>query len=139
VLQQPHRKGERDQRAVSAFGRFTLRHKLRAELYNAGETYAGLLRQWRMAKGVPVQGRGAPGAGRVADDATIAAWGRRIEEIETAWRKRSINTLHVTRALIVDDFDVPDEFAEDAVAGVRILADRMGVWKMDQHPFSRAA
>lgn len=53
VLAQPHRLGNRSQLAESPFGRFCLEHKLKRELYDAGEAYAALARKWGSAWGSP--------------------------------------------------------------------------------------
>jgi hypothetical protein len=51
VLSQPHRRGEReDQKQESPLGRFVIRHKLREELYDAGNEYAGMVRCFYAAR-----------------------------------------------------------------------------------------
>jgi len=51
VLSQPHRRGElEDPKQESPLGRFVMRHKLRQELYDAGNEYAGMVRCFYAAK-----------------------------------------------------------------------------------------
>lgn len=57
VLAQPHRRGEGSQMAESPLGRFCLQHKLRRELFDAGEAYATLSRQWASVWGAPMPDR----------------------------------------------------------------------------------
>lgn len=63
VMSQPHRRGSTDQKCTTALGRFVLAHKLREELYLAGEEYAGLVRRWRLTvAAIRVEGHKAIGS-----------------------------------------------------------------------------
>lgn len=138
VLAQPHRRGERDQKAASALGRFVLQQKLKEEVYDAGEEYAALVRRWRVAKGVPVQGRVGPSTGMPLDDATVDTWGKRIASIERRFLKAGPGVASATIWLTIDDRDLASPSWPLALVGLRALADELGLLKEDQHPFNRA-
>jgi hypothetical protein len=138
VLAQPHRRGERDQKAASALGRFCLRHKLEGELYQAGEDYGNLVRRWRIAKGIPVQGRPGRSLGLEPDGATVRAWGRRINEIEDRLLEGGPGILGAIGWLILSDCD-PHPVNERAIIyGLRLLADELDLLKMGKHPYRPA-
>jgi hypothetical protein len=135
VLAQPHRRGERDQKASSALGRLCLRNKLEGELYQAGEDYGNLVRRWRIAKGVPVQGRPGVSLGIEPDDATVRAWGRRILEIEDRLLNAAPGVLGAVGWLVLSDAE-PHPVNEPAIIyGLRLLADELGLLKLGRHPY----
>jgi hypothetical protein len=138
VLAQPHRRGERDQRASCALGRFCLQNKLEPELYQAGEDYGNLVRRWRIAKGIPVQGRPGPSKGTEPDEKTIRGWGRRILEIEDRLLKAAPGVLGAIGWLILSDEDPQPVNAPALIYGLRLLADEMGICKIGRHPYTRA-
>lgn len=82
VLAQPHRQGNRSQLAESPFGRFCLEHKLRSELYDAGDAFAALKRKWRSAWGVPSPDR-LGGSGSDVDMEDIKKWEKLLSEWES--------------------------------------------------------
>lgn len=124
VRSQPHRRGSIDPRCESALGRFSMNNpKLRRELFDAADDYAGLKRRWRAAKGAPSTLRlVSPGTGEGPSDATVRAWERQIAEIEQAAAKESPFGFAPMLGLILDDRDVlPGQtiaviYALDAVA-----------------------
>jgi hypothetical protein len=138
VLAQPHRRGERDQRASCALGRFCLKNKLELEFYQAGEDYGNLVRRWRIAKGIPVQGRPGPSKGIEPDEKVIRGWGRRIMEIEDRLLKAAPGVLGAIGWLILSDEDPQPVNAPALIYGLRLLADEMGIYKIGRHPYTRA-
>jgi hypothetical protein len=137
VLAQPHRRGERDQKAATALGRFCLRNKLEPELYQAGEDYAALVRRWRVAKGIPVQGRPGPSTGIEPDEEKIRGWGRRIIEIEDRLLDGAPGVMGAIGWLVLSDAE-PHPVNEPAlIYGLRLLADELGLLPMGRHPYDR--
>lgn len=92
VLNQPHRKGDRDQRRESPLGRFVMDRRLKSELYDAGEEFATIIRTWRRLKGLPGVISNGPGAAVSADDDEIAdkinRLARRMRDADAAMRPR---------------------------------------------------
>lgn len=136
VLNQPHRRGERSQWAATVLGRLCLRKQLEPELYQAGEAYGALVQRWRIAKGIPVQGRPGPSRGIEPDDATVAAWGQRIINIEDRLLDAGPGILGAIGWLILSDDDVWPMNEPAVIYGLRILADELGLLKLGQHPYS---
>lgn len=134
VLAQPHRLGNRSQKCESALGRFCLAHKLREEIYSAGGEYASLKRKWRAAKGVPMSER-MSGVGVEPDDATVYAWGARIDRCEEAIldcqdidpRAYGPAAIGCVEWLVVDDKDLPATIElPDVFAGLLALTLALG-------------
>jgi hypothetical protein len=137
ALNQPHRKGSRSQWRESVFGRFCDDHKLRESVYDAGNSYADLLRRWRAAKGVPTELRlGIGGNGEGPSDATVAAWSQRIVSV----RKNVIRSVGgctwlMVESLAVDNIDLPQSSIMDGIAGLAALAVEMGNMPARVSPF----
>jgi hypothetical protein len=72
VLDQPHRRGNRDQLCENALGRFVINRKLARELYDAGQEYAGIVYQHKRLMGLPGTYSNGPGMGHGHDDPEIA-------------------------------------------------------------------
>lgn len=138
VLAQPHRRGERDQKAASALGRFCLQHKLEGELYQAGEEYGNLVRRWRIANCIPVQGRPGPSLGIEPDDATVQGWGRRILEIEDRLLRASPGIFGAIGWLILSDEDPHPVNGPAIIYGLRLLADELGLLMIGKHPYGQS-
>lgn len=83
VLAQPHRRGNRSQLAESPLGRFVLENRLDRELFDAGEAYGSLKRQWVSAWGAKMMERHG-GAGGDIDCETLKRWKELIEAWEQA-------------------------------------------------------
>ena len=116
VLAQPHRRGERDQKAESALGRFVMRRSLDAECYQAGLQYAALRRQWLAAVGAPMPER-LSGKGADIDMDVVRAWRARLNAMEDAMMGCGVAALGWCTALAGDDKDIPAGHpSEDAVA-----------------------
>lgn len=136
VLAQPHRRGNDHPWCATALGRFCLANRLKRELHHAGEEFADVMRRWRAAKGVPASvslgfGRGGDGP----SSRTVAAWWEQIRAAEDSLRDRSKRHLAAVRHLVIDDADLPAEFALTAIEGLVILARSLGV-DIGKHPFA---
>lgn len=137
VLSQPHRRGDSDQRRASPLGRFVLDNKLRPELYDAGNEYAGLVRRLWAAKGVPSDQKGAAGStGLGPSDATVRGWERREEALRTALMRLSSQTFLNIRRITVEEREVKTEFYAEVVAGLMTLAVEMGRIRASEHPYA---
>jgi hypothetical protein len=137
VLMQPHRGGDSDQRRASALGRFVMDHKLRPELYDAGNEYAGLVRRLWAAKGVPSDQRGAAGSmGLGPSDATVRGWEKREEALRTALMRLSSQTFLNIRRITVEEREVKPEFNTEVIAGLMTLAVEMGRLRASEHPYA---
>lgn len=109
VLAQPHRRGDEDQLCASALGRFVKAHGLRRELYDAGEQYANLKRQWLAFFGAPMPDR-LSGSGTGVTLATAQEWGRRLDALEIAVATAApagygLAVLEYVRSMAVDGID----------------------------------
>ena len=123
VLNQPHRLGNRSQLCENALGRFCLRMKLLPALYTAGLEYAGLVRRWRVAKGIPVEEHTGGGSGAGPNARTVEGWSRKLIEIE---REMPVALFLPMRAVCIDGTD-PDATNESHAAhGLLDLAKIMG-------------
>jgi hypothetical protein len=140
VVAQPHRSwapDPNDPRLESALGRFIIRHKLRSELFDAGDHYADVYARWCAAKGIPhPRRRHMVGGGHGPSDATVNAWWREIEGIEAALRRYGKAYIHV-RHLCLDDEDLSPEATADAIVGLRVVAVEIGRLPERAHPFVR--
>lgn len=138
VLAQPHRRGNTSQLCASALGRFCLRMKLQPALYEAGQEYAGLIRRWRSAKGVPdPEITSALGNGVGPTPEKVREWTTEILRIETNMLRSGREWYYAVRSVCIDNVD-PDASNEGyAVEGLMELARLTGWidWR-DKHPFS---
>jgi hypothetical protein len=146
VAMQPHRRwapDPRDPRLESALGRFAIRNRLRAELIDAGREWGETYRRWCAAKGVPdalhARALGAGGAGPSA--ATVDAWDREILRIDARLREHGSIAYLAARSLCLDNADISSEATDDAIVGLRVVAEELGRLPRGAHPFvdSRAA
>jgi len=140
VMAQPHRAWAGKQAGhhwlASALGRFCIRHKLRSELFDAGAEWTGIYRRWRAAKGIPDPNHSQTiGGGLGPSDAIVDGWWRDIERVETALRQHGQGTFLSARHLLLDDSDLPDEAAADAIVGLRVVAVELGRLPKGAHPF----
>lgn len=137
VLAQPHRLGNYDQLCASALGRHVLDHRLRRELYDAGEEYAATTRRWRAAKGVPepfITGGSGNGAG-TTDEAV-----ERLEVRLAAMRKyiaaesgeRALATLD---RVALDDMAIPSALGFLVTGALMALAQHLGMASVGAHPY----
>lgn len=144
VAQQPHRRSApdpRDPRLSTALGRFVIRHGLRSELFEAGSEWSAIYRRWRAAKGVPDPLHSSDiGTGVGPSKAIVDKWWRDMERVEAALRPYGQGALLGARSLCMDDCDVTDAAAPDAIVGLRVIAVEMGWLAKSAHPFlGRAA
>ncbi len=143
AAQQPHRRDFRDPldpRLESALGRFCVRHRLRGELYDAGNEWAEIRRSWNAAKGVPSEVRlGGGGSGQGPSDATVARWGRILTDIDEALYEVNAATMWAARRLCIDDVAPSREFEPYAIRGLSVVAVALGRVEPSIHPFVRAA
>lgn len=134
VLDQPHRRGNRDQRCESALGRFVIAHRLAPELYDAGQEYAAIIRQHRRLIGLPSSHSNGPGMGYSNDDPEIAA---KIERLRVrqrdAYSCMRPSDAAPTRWLCIDagpmdDVDGADRIRCERIAqGLATLAKHFGL------------
>jgi hypothetical protein len=137
VLAQPHRRGNYDQLCASSLGRHVLDHRLRRELYDAGEEYAETVRRWRAAKGVPV-GLSAIGVGSGRDmaDEAVKRLGIRLNAM-----RQAVTTDGGPQALIALDRVALDQETLPGAIGFRVtgalitLATHLGLIARDAHPY----
>ncbi len=137
VLAQPHRRGNYDQLCSSALGRHVLDHRLRRELYDAGEEYAATTRRWRAAKGVPepfITGGRGNGSG-TTDEAV-----ERLESRLDAMRKyvmaesgeRALS--HLDRVAL-DDTTISGALGFLVTGALLALAQHLGIVTTGAHPY----
>jgi hypothetical protein len=137
VLAQPHRRGNSDQRRSSPLGCFVIDHKLRDELYDAGNEYAALVRRLWAAKGVPVDQRGsAAGMGLGPSDATVRGWERDEEGIRTILMRLSTQTYLNIRLITVEERGIKPEFYGEVVKGLRAIAIELGMMRAHERPYA---
>jgi hypothetical protein len=134
VLDQPHRRGNPDQRCENALGRFVLTHRLDRALYDAGQEFAGINRQLRRMIGLPGVYSNGPGRGYRADDADVAdkieRLRTRLRDAKSAIRPRDYSTtLWLTlHAGPMDDMNAGDDQSIDAAKhGLLALAVHFGM------------
>lgn len=143
VSQQPHRRdfaNPLDPRLESALGRFCVLHRLRGELYDAGNEWAEIRRSWNAAKGVPREVRaGSAGSGQGPSDATVTRWKRLLDQIDEDLYEANAATMWATRRLCIDGVAPSREFERFAVEGLAIVARSLGRVEANIHPFVRAA
>lgn len=132
VLNQPHRRGNNDQRCENALGRFCLQNKLAGELYDAGQQYASLVRQWRIAI-ANIHAEGHKNLGSKRDEITreeAEKITRRVLEAESALRR--VNACAWVRHIAVDDKTgderkLPKESRQVIIDGLLELAVHFGM------------
>lgn len=92
VLDQPHRKGNTDQRCESALGRFVIAHGLKPELYEGGNEFARIVHTWRRLKALPGVVSHGPGKAVTCDDQQLAdkinRLAREMRDADSAMRPR---------------------------------------------------
>jgi hypothetical protein len=139
VANQPHRRGYSDpldRRLTSALGRFCIGQRLRSELYDAGEEWAGVLRRWRAAKGVPDPlHTGGMGTGQGPSDKTVDDWERLIRRIENALHLEGKDVWLLTRNVCIEDQDPYSCEVDVVVRGLRAVAVELGRLPATAHPF----
>jgi hypothetical protein len=143
VGDQPHRRDLPDPLhhwGATALGRFCLRHRLRSELFHAGEKYEETWRRFITAKGVPDhKHHGGMGSGLGPSDETVNRWEAQIEGAEEALRRAQGRVYIAMRHLCLDDADLPATDHSDAIVGLRILAERLVGLPVSAHPFVNMA
>ena len=130
--------------AGSVFGRFCLRHKLREEFYNAGQSFAATVSSWRAAKGVPVFRNASPGRTPAPEEPEITA--KRVDRLrakmvgcEKAMLDIGIEALIAVRQLTLDEFELSHEQVEHAKDGLKALAVELRFVPVSEHPFCGTA
>lgn len=133
VLAQPHRRGNSDQKCGWPLGEFAIAHRADLgwdeALYHAGCEYSGLVRRWRLAKGLPDPSAGRGGARGVDVDPEV------IIRLESLWQDAEASVRYwggdrayvAARALCVDHEHLPVEAWRDAMRGLRLLAKHFGM------------
>lgn len=143
VLAQPHRVGRDDPRLSDALGRFCVRYKLRSEAYDAGCVYQGMIRRWRVIKGVPglamprvdlpiddpkdaADQAGIIHCGEDEDEGEAARLTRRINDCNRWMTGASHNGFLAIRAAMADEIDVDATWSEAAKWALLSLAVCLG-------------
>ena len=144
VASQPHRRGEMSQMAGSVLGRFCLRHKLREEFYNAGQSFARTVSSWRSAKGVPVSRNASPGPTPAPttpeqDAKRVDTLRKKMVGCEKAMLDIGIEALIAVRQLTLDEFELSHEQVEHAKDGLAALAVELRFVPLSAHPFCGTA
>lgn len=126
VLAQPHRRGDKSYLRGSALGRFVDDHKLRIELYDAGNAYGTLKNKWLAAIRAPRDVR-MGGSGRDVDMTIVNAWGARAFEMESAIMRSGVAAVGLVEDLAVFDRGEPvGEQIQIAARGLGYLAIHCG-------------
>jgi hypothetical protein len=136
VLNQSHRRGNRDQLCESPLGRFFLENTMiRRELREAGIEYANIKRRWRAVKGIPTDMRLNEGSGDDPSDETIRRWENQINLVETSIKHRCPRAFGPFVQIAVDerpiriDQSIPVMFALHAAAiALGMLDDKDAPW-----------
>ena len=140
VLAQPHRRGNQDQLCASALGRHCLDHRLRRELFDAGEEYAETARRWRALKGVPVglQAIGAGSGTEIADEA-VKRLCARLESMRTAVTANGgVETLRALDRVALDHETLPGAIGFRVTGALITLAEELGLIARNAHPYLQA-
>lgn len=126
VLAQPHRRGDKSYLRGSALGRFVDDHKLRIELYDAGNKYGALKNKWLAAIRAPRDVR-MGGSGRDVAMEVVNAWGVEIFEMELAIMRAGVAAVGLVEDLSVFDSGEPvGEQIQFAARGLVCLAIHCG-------------
>ncbi|WP_210165313.1 hypothetical protein [Beijerinckia mobilis] len=124
ALRQPHRRGDCDQALGDALGRFVRAHGLRQELIDAGETYARLLRRWRLENAVPLfenrtsHGPAPDPLSRGENDDLR----RQVVAMEMAMHRAGPDALAAVKRLAVEGKDIDGSQVRAAMDGLMALA-----------------
>lgn len=139
ALAQPHRRGNKDQRCVSVFGRFCIRALLRSELFAAGEEYGVAVLRWRAAKGIPVGlVSRSGGLSEPRPPAVVQALGRRMLRMERAMAMDAGFTAYLAvRQLVVDENPLGMDQDGRAISGLMALAVHLGWLRPGGDPYIR--
>jgi len=128
VLAQPHRRGERDQKAESAIGRFVMRRRIEDECFTAGLRYAQKRRMWRAVKGAPMPDR-LSGSGADVSADVVDGWRKELDSMEDAMLTCGVAAFGWVETLACDDRDMPvgHPSEDDTVRALRALAVERGL------------
>lgn len=140
VLQQPHRRGSNATECASALGRFWLAHKFDRVMLQAGEEYGAVVRRWRAVWGLKDASVAADGAstGLGPSAATVRSWRATIDRVENRLVRASPEIRFAINRLCLDDRDISAHAIDDAKAGLRIIANELGLVGPN-HPFHGSA
>lgn len=90
ALAQPHRRGDTEQKLASPLGRFVVRHKLREELYDAGNEYAGMVRCYYAAK---LPAGAMTGVPQLPGDDRTGGSGNGVSQEKAVWLEKELSRL----------------------------------------------
>jgi len=130
VLSQPHRRGDLDQLAESALGRFVIRNKLHRALFDAGLEWGSLVRHYHSAKLAtqPVISVGFGSGAGVTPEKT--AWLRgEVERIEKPLRRMYPVGFVALQTLAVYEREIAPEVegvASEALCELGLLLRKIG-------------
>lgn len=138
VLAQPHRRGNLDQLAADALGRFVLRMRFRREFYDAAQAYKRLRLRFLQAFGAPLQERlesrgtvRSSGAGPSWRE--IRRWSEELARIDRdlspfGWAWGALKRL-------VDGEEFDQSFDVQIGEALKKLAEVQGLWNPKSRPF----
>lgn len=137
VLSQPHRRGEReDQKQASPLGRFVIRHKLREELYDAGNEYGGMVRCFYAAKlpagairGIPQLPGDDRGSGNGVSPEKAAWLEKELHRLEAPLKTLSRRGFSALRMLAVHEREImagSERMAAEVLYMLAVMLKRVG-------------
>lgn len=134
VLDQPHRRGNPDQRCENALGRFVVEEKLKPELYEAGDEFARLTLTWRRLKALPGVIHHGPGNAVTCDEQQLAdkinRLARDMRDADSAMRPSdaaAVRWLTLQAGPMDDAKDHGEEFMTRCRDGLYALARHFGM------------
>lgn len=137
VANQPHRRGNLDQRCSSELGRYCMARSLRTELLTAGEEYAATIRRWRAAKGVPEPfSTGGKGSGLGPDDEAVGRLESRMKDMRgSVKRDGGALALKYLDMVVLDDTPAPGPQAFRVTSALMSVAISLGYLRATENPW----
>jgi hypothetical protein len=107
VINQPHRKGSRDQDCESPLGRFFRANPMiRRQLLDAGADYRDIKRRWMAVRGIPSDLRLNVGTGADPSDETVKKWENKINLVEGSIKQRCKKALNPFLQIVVFEREI---------------------------------
>ena len=142
VLAQSHREGDLSQLRATSWGRFCLRNRLSRELFDAGERYASVYRQWAMLSSVHrVEGHVTGKRSGIEPTAeTVARLKEEYEKANSIMKGVSMWAIPSLRFMVIDyPTEDPEHFKgkhrRAAINGALALAKHYYDRKVSIHPY----
>lgn len=135
---QPGRAGANDPKSrilENPWGRFCDAHRVRDEIYRAGDTLTMLIRTWRLAKNLPCPfGKNGDAIGHDPDDVDVAKLRARVDAAEAAMRRASRKGARGMVMMCGARQETTDHPAA-VIRAARALAVHFGLITQATHPF----